>query len=204
MNQFNIGIIHVFDLPLILEVFICLLILDLVGAYLVHLIEHKVPWMWKFHLVHHSDTHVDVTTGLRHHPGETVFRILFTILGIYVSGASIGVVMLYQSLSVLFAHITHANINLPKKIDNYLSFVFVTPNMHKVHHHFQLPLTDTNYGNIFSLWDRVFGTFSYVKDSKSIVYGIDTYIDDKKSHSFLDLLAIPFKKLKKTNNSKFS
>ena len=112
--------------------------------------------------------------------------------------------MLYQSLSVLFAHITHANINLPKKIDNYLSFVFVTPNMHKVHHHFQLPLTDTNYGNIFSLWDRVFGTFSYVKDSKSIVYGIDTYIDDKKSHSFLDLLAIPFKKLKKTNNSKFS
>ncbi len=204
VNQFNIGIIHVFDLPLILEVFICLLILDLVGAYLVHLIEHKVPWMWKFHLVHHSDTHVDVTTGLRHHPGETVFRIFFTILGIYVSGASIGVVMLYQSLSVLFAHITHANINLPKKIENYISFVFVTPNMHKVHHHFQLPLTDTNYGNIFSLWDRVFGTFSYVKDSKSIVYGIDTYIDDKKSHSFLDLLAIPFKKLKKTNNSKFS
>ena len=98
-----------------------LLILDLVGAYLVHFVEHKIPWMWKFHVIHHSDKNVDVTTGLRHHPGEIIFRITFTILCIYISGASIGMVMLYQSLSVLFAHITHANINIPKKIDNFIS-----------------------------------------------------------------------------------
>ena len=180
------------------------MILDLIGAYLVHLIEHKVPWMWKFHVVHHSDKNVDVTTGLRHHPGETVFRILFTILGVYVSGASIGMVMLYQSISVLFAHITHANISLPKNLDRIISYILVTPNMHKVHHHFKLPLTDTNYGNIFSIWDRFFGTYAYVDDSKTIVYGIDTHINDKKIDSFSDLLLIPFKKMKKTNQSKFS
>ena len=204
VNTHEIGFIHLFNMPLYVEVVICLLLLDLVGAYLVHFIEHKVPWMWKFHVVHHSDVNVDVTTGLRHHPGETVFRILFTILGIYVSGASIGIVMLYQSISVLFAHITHANIGLPRSLDRVISFVFVTPNMHKVHHHFELPLTDKNYGNIFSIWDRIFGTYHSVKDSKSIVYGIDTHMNDEKVNSFSDLFLIPFKKMKKIKKSKFS
>ena len=204
VNEFQFGVIHFFELPLFVEVIISLLILDLVGAYLVHFVEHKVPWMWKFHVIHHSDKNVDVTTGLRHHPGETVFRILFTILGVYVSGASIGIVMLYQSLSVLFAHITHANISLPQNMDRIISYLFVTPNMHKVHHHYKQPLTDSNYGNIFSVWDRIFGTYTFVNDSKSIVYGIDTHINDSKIDSFTNLLLIPFKKLKKTKNSKFS
>ena len=204
VNTYEIGFIHLFDLPLFVEVIICLLILDLVGAYLVHFVEHKVPWMWKFHVVHHSDENVDVTTGLRNHPGETVFRILFTILGIYVSGASIGIVMLYQSISVLFAHLTHANVGLPKTLERVISYVFVTPNMHKVHHHFQLPLTDKNYGNIFSIWDRIFGTYHSANDSGSIVYGIDTHMKDNKINSFSDLFLIPFKKMRKINKSKFS
>ena len=204
VNEINIGFIHLFDFPILIEIIVCLLLLDLVGAYLVHFIEHKIPWMWKFHLIHHTDMHVDVTTGLRHHPGETVFRIIFTILGVYISGASIGIVMLYQSISVLFAHITHANIDVPRKIDNVLSFIFVTPNMHKIHHHFQLPLTDSNYGNIFSVWDRLFGTYSNVEDQKSIVYGIDTHMNKKASSSLKNLLMMPFNKLNKINNSKFS
>ena len=204
VNEFQFGFIHFFELPLFIEVIISLLILDLVGAYLVHFVEHKVPWMWKFHVIHHSDKNVDVTTGLRHHPGETVFRILFTILGVYVSGASIGIVMLYQSLSVLFAHLTHANISLPQNLDKVISYLFVTPNMHKVHHHYKQPLTDSNYGNIFSIWDRIFGTYTYVSDSKSLTYGIDTHINDRKIDSFTNLLLIPFKKLKKIKNSKFS
>ena len=204
VNENNIGFIHLFDFPILIEIIVCLLLLDLVGAYLVHFIEHKIPWMWKFHLIHHTDMHVDVTTGLRHHPGETVFRIIFTILGVYISGASIGIVMLYQSISVLFAHITHANIDVPRKIDNVLSFIFVTPNMHKIHHHFQLPLTDSNYGNIFSVCDRLFGTYSNVEDQKSIVYGIDTHMNKKASSSLKSLLMMPFNKLNKINNSKFS
>ena len=204
VNFYHFCKIQFFDLPLILEVLISLLILDLVGAYLVHFVEHKIPWMWKFHVIHHSDKNVDVTTGLRHHPGETVFRIMFTILGVYISGASIGIVMLYQSLSVLFAHLTHANISLPNRLDRLISYLFVTPNMHKVHHHYKQPLTDTNYGNIFSIWDRVFGTYTFVEDSKSLVYGIDTHIKDKKIDSFSNLLLIPFKKMRKKSKFKVS
>jgi len=200
----QIGVIHIFNLPIWADVIISLLLLDLIGAYLVHFIQHKIPWMWKFHLVHHSDMNVDVTTGLRHHPGETVFRIIFTIIGVFVSGASIGMVMLYQSLSVLFAHITHANISIPKKIDAILSYVLVTPNMHKIHHHYEMPLTDSNYGNIFSIWDRLFNTFSFINKQKSVVYGIDTYMDKSETNNLGTLLSIPFKKLKKVNNSKFS
>jgi len=200
----QIGFIHIFNLSTWADVIISLLLLDLIGAYLVHFIQHKVTWMWKFHLVHHSDMNVDVTTGLRHHPGETVFRIIFTIIGVFVSGASIGMVMLYQSLSVLFAHITHANINIPKKIDSILSYVLVTPNMHKIHHHYEMPLTDSNYGNIFSIWDRLFNTFSFINKQKSVVYGIDTYMDKSETNNLGTLLSIPFKKLKKINNSKFS
>ena len=200
----QIGFIHIFNLPTWADVIISLLLLDLIGAYLVHFIQHKVPWMWKFHLVHHSDMNVDVTTGVRHHPGETVFRIIFTIIGVFVSGASIGMVMLYQSLSVLFAHITHANINIPKKIDSIISYVLVTPNMHKIHHHYEMPLTDSNYGNIFSIWDRLFNTFSFINKQKSVVYGIDTYMDKFETNNLGTLLSIPFKKLKKINNSKFS
>ena len=200
----QIGVIHIFNLPIWADVIISLLLLDLIGAYLVHFIQHKVSWMWKFHLVHHTDMNVDVTTGLRHHPGETVFRIIFTFIGVFVSGASIGMVMLYQSLSVLFAHITHANINIPKKIDSILSYVLVTPNMHKIHHHYEMPLTDSNYGNIFSIWDRLFNTFSFINKQKSVVYGIDTYMDKSETNNLGTLLSIPFKKLKKVNNSKFS
>ncbi len=198
----QIGLLYVFDLPLWAQVVVGLLLLDCIGAYFVHFVEHKVKWMWKFHVVHHSDTTVDVTTGLRHHPGETVFRITFTILAVIVVGAPIGIVMLYQSLSVLFAHITHANINVPEKVDKFLSYLIVTPNMHKVHHHFEQPLTDTNYGNIFSIWDRLFGTFVYINDIKQLQYGIDTHMKAEENDRLTNLLAIPFQKYRQPKQNK--
>lgn len=190
----KIGLLYLVEMPLWIQVIVGVLLLDCIGAYLIHFVEHKVKWMWKFHVVHHSDTTVDVTTGLRHHPGETVFRIGFTILAVMVVGAPMGIIMLYQSLSVLFAHITHANINMPGKLDKVLSFLFVTPNMHKVHHHFEQPLTDTNYGNIFSIWDRMFGTYAYVEDTTSLKYGIDTHMKSEENTRLGNLLAIPFQK----------
>lgn len=189
-NQF--GLLHLIDLPLWLQMILGVLLLDLIGAYLIHWIEHKIRWMWKFHLVHHSDTTVDVTTGLRHHPGETLFRIFFTILATLIIGAPISTIMLYQSVSVLFAHITHANIRMPDHLDRLLSWIFVTPNMHKVHHHYSQPLTDTNFGNIFSIWDRLFGTFAYVKELSSLTYGIDTHMKQDEHSMLINLLKIPF------------
>ena len=186
------GLLYLVDLPLWAQLVVGVLLLDLIGAYFVHWTEHKVKWMWKFHLVHHTDTNVDVTTGLRHHPGETVFRIGFTILAVIIVGAPMWIIMFYQSMSVLFAHITHANINMPRSIDRALSWVFITPLMHKVHHHYTQPLTDTNYGNIFSFWDRIFGTFAQVEDTRELKYGIDTHMDPKENDEMANLLKIPF------------
>jgi sterol desaturase/sphingolipid hydroxylase (fatty acid hydroxylase superfamily) len=200
-NQF--GLLYIVELPLWAKIIIGVMFLDFIGAWLVHWVEHKVKWMWKFHLIHHSDTTVDVTTGLRHHPGETVFRIFFTIMGVLLVGVPIGIVMLYQSISVLFAHITHANINMPRQIDRAISFVFVTPNMHKVHHHYTQPLTDTNYGNIFAIWDRVFGTFAEVEDINDLKYGIDTHMDPKENDNLTNLLKIPFQEYRPPVGSKF-
>jgi len=199
----EIGILYLIPMPLWAQVLVGLLLLDLIGAYLIHWLEHQVKWMWKFHLVHHSDTTVDVTTGLRHHPGETVFRISFTILAVFAIGAPMAIIMLYQSLSVLFAHITHANINMPKTLDRILSRVLVTPNMHKVHHHYTQPLTDTNYGNIFSIWDRIFGTFAQVEETVKLKYGIDTHMAPDENGRLGNLLAVPFQNYRAPQGSKF-
>ncbi len=197
------GLLYVIDLPLWGQAIVGILLLDLIGAYFIHWTEHKVKWMWKFHLVHHSDTTVDVTTGLRHHPGETVFRMTFTIMAVMVVGAPMWIIMFYQSLSVLFAHLTHANIKMPAKIDRALSYIFVTPYMHKIHHHNEQPLTDTNYGNIFAIWDRIFGTFASVEDVSKLTYGIDTHMDPKENDRLGNLLAIPFQKYRAPKSSKF-
>ncbi|MTI89343.1 MAG: sterol desaturase family protein [Balneolaceae bacterium] len=199
----NFGLLYLVEMPLWAKVILGVLFLDLIGAYLAHWTEHKVKWMWKFHLVHHSDTTVDVTTGLRHHPGETVIRISYTIFAVFVIGAPIGIVMLYQSLSVLFAHLTHANIVMPVKIDRALSWIFITPLMHKVHHHYTQPLTDTNYGNIFAIWDRLFGTFAQVDDTRELTYGIDTHMDPDENDKLGNLLKIPFQQYRPPSGSKF-
>lgn len=195
VSRNELGIIWLVDMPVWAQMIIGFLVLDFIGAWLVHWIEHKVKWMWKFHLIHHTDTQVDVTTGLRHHPGESIFRLLFTTLGAVVAGAPVWMVIVYQSSSAIFTHFNHANISLPKAVDHALSYLFVTPNMHKVHHHYTQPLTDTNYGNLFSIWDRIFGTYEFVPDpGKTLKYGIDTHMDPNENDNLKNLLAIPFQK----------
>jgi sterol desaturase/sphingolipid hydroxylase (fatty acid hydroxylase superfamily) len=165
------------SIPLIFYALVGLMGLDLISAYLIHWLEHKVRFMWRFHLIHHTDVHVDTTTANRHHPGESIFRFVFTSIAVFILGAPVWLIMLYQALSVVLSQFNHANISLPERLDRFLSLVLVTPNMHHVHHHYVLPQTDTNYGNIFSIWDRVFGTFSYMKQ-EDIKYGIDTHLDE--------------------------
>ena len=187
------GLMQLFPMPLWAFMLVGLLLLDLIGAYFIHWVEHKTRWMWKFHMVHHADTHVDTTSANRHHPGESVFRAVFTTLGVLICGAPMWLVMLYQSLSAVLSQFNHANIRLPLWLDTTISWLVVSPNMHKVHHHFQRPQTDSNYGNIFSIWDRIFGTFSTLNREK-IVYGIDTHMEMEKNNSIGSLLKIPFQK----------
>lgn len=187
-------------MPLWLYTIIGLLLLDLIGAYLAHFTEHKVKFLWRFHLIHHSDTWIDTTSGNRHHPGESIIRFMFTILGILMVGSPMWMVFMYQTISVVSTQFTHANIALPKKIDAFLSYFIVSPNMHKVHHHYKLPYTDSNYGNIFSIWDRIFGTFMYLP-KEEIVYGIDTYMKPEENNRLNNLLKIPFQELRSPENS---
>jgi sterol desaturase/sphingolipid hydroxylase (fatty acid hydroxylase superfamily) len=188
------------QMPLWLYALIGLLLLDLIGAYLVHLVEHKVKFLWRFHLIHHTDTWVDTTSGNRHHPGESVIRFLFTTMGVLIVGSPMWLVFMYQTISVVSTQFTHANISLPKKLDAFLSYFIVSPNMHKVHHHYMLPYTDSNYGNIFSVWDRLFGTFMYLP-KEEIVYGIDTYMKPEDNNQLNNLLKIPFKNERSPKNS---
>lgn len=185
--------------PSWLYALIGLLLLDFIGAYLVHFIEHKVKFLWRFHLIHHTDTWIDTTSGNRHHPGESVIRFVFTTLGVFIIGCPIWLVLMYQTISVISTQFTHANISLPDKLDTFLSYFLVSPNMHKVHHHYKLPYTDSNYGNIFSLWDRLFGTFMYLPKLE-IIYGIDTYMSPEEHNRLGELLKIPFKKPRLTEN----
>lgn len=177
-----------------------LLLLDFIGAYLAHFVGHKVKFLWRFHLIHHTDTWIDTTSANRHHPGESVIRFVFTTLGVLIVGTPIWLVFLYQTLSLISTQFTHANISLPKKLDSVLSYFIVSPDMHKVHHHYVLPYTDSNYGNIFSIWDRLFGTFMTLP-KEAIIYGIDTHQGHEEHNKLTNLIKIPFKKQRSTEKN---
>ena len=186
-------------LPLVLQMLLGLLLLDLLGAWLAHWVEHKTPLLWRLHLVHHSDTHVDTTSANRHHPGESVVRFVFTLLAVIVIGAPMWLVFLYQAVSVVLSQFNHANIALPRSLDRALAWVFVSPDMHKVHHHYVLPYTDSNYGNVFSVWDRLFGTFMAM-DRATLVYGIDTHMDAREHETVGALLTMPLRRRNKPSS----
>lgn len=190
-NQF--GVVYWLHSGLAGTILLTILIVDFFGGWTVHIIEHKLRPLWIFHVVHHADTSVDVTTGLRHHPVESVVRGVFFFIGIVVSGAPMYAVMIYQTVLVFFTAFEHANIRLPKWLDTGMSFVFISPNMHKVHHHWKQPYTDSNYGAIFSIWDRLLGTYRHLEPDQ-LRYGIDKDFPEEKDENFGQLLKNPFQK----------
>ncbi len=189
----NFGIINWVGAGVLGTILLTILIVDFFGGWMVHIIEHKIKFLWRFHVIHHSDNNVDVTTGLRHHPVESVVRGIFFFIGIVVSGAPMYAVMIYQTILVFFTAFEHANISLPKWLDNALSYIFVSPNMHKVHHHWKQPFTDSNYGAILSIWDRLLGTFKKLAP-KEIRYGIDRDYPNEKDEDFVMMIKKPFQK----------
>ncbi len=193
----NIGILNWLpEIPLWLYAVLGILLMDFFGAYLPHYVEHKVKPLWMIHLVHHTDHKVDTTTANRHHPLESVIRFVFTLFGVFIIGAPMGIVMLYQSLSLVATQFSHANIQLPKKVDLVLSYILVSPDMHKIHHHHVLPYTDSNYGNIFSVWDRLLGTYLKM-EREDLVYGVDVFPNEEENSNVMDLLKQPFQKYRK-------
>lgn len=188
----GVGLLQMVQLPVLAELLLAIIVLDLAAQYWAHYLLHKVKWLWRLHVVHHSDTKVDATTGTRMHPGDFAFREVIAIAALVVTGAPLSFYVVYRLTTIFFTFLTHANISPPLWLDASLSLVFVTPNMHKFHHHFERPWTDTNYGGILSVWDRLFGTFVY-GDPREVRYGVDVadpLLDEDVVHQF----KLPFKR----------
>jgi sterol desaturase/sphingolipid hydroxylase (fatty acid hydroxylase superfamily) len=115
----HFGIVYWTGAGVLGSILISFLALDFFGGWAVHITEHKLRFLWRFHIVHHADNNVDVTTGLRHHPVESVLRGLFFFFGILLAGSPMYAVMIYQTFLILFVSFTHANINLLKKQMHY-------------------------------------------------------------------------------------
>lgn len=148
--------------------------------YLYHVLMHRVPAFWRFHRLHHTDRFVDVSTTFREHPAETGIRNVFLILCVLLSGASIEVLILRQTVETVSNIFSHTSLSLRPWPARLLGSLFITPNLHHAHHHFQMPATNCNYGDVFSIWDRLFGTFTTMT-REEIVFGLDTHMGIGKS-----------------------
>jgi sterol desaturase/sphingolipid hydroxylase (fatty acid hydroxylase superfamily) len=192
VTEAKFGLSYWLGLPPAAQLVVGIAGLDLF-AYCAHLTMHKIAWLWLFHRVHHSDNEIDVTTAFREHPGETLWRVGWHIAGVVVFGTPMWVLLTYLTLSALNAQFEHANIRLPATLDRWLRLLFVTPNMHKVHHSRHLPETDMNYSNLLSIWDRLGRSYSHGPNFAEMHYGLDGF-DDQDKQSVGGLLKMPFMK----------
>ena len=167
--------------------------------YTYHVIMHKIDALWKFHLVHHSDLKVDVSTTTREHPGEPFVRTSFLTLWVFLLGPVLGVLIIRQIFQTFANIIAHTEFRLSDRVNKIVGLIFITPNLHHVHHHYRLPYTDCNYGDVLSIWDRLFGTFEEL-DREDTHFGIDTHMDENVNGKFLNVVKIPFQKLERKNH----
>ncbi len=161
--------------------------------YLYHRLMHHIPHLWRFHLVHHTDQLVDSSTTIREHPGETAVRGASLVVWTLLLGASFEVLLLRQAAETVSAVLAHSAVRLPKKLARVIGYVFITPNLHHVHHHYVLPYTDRNFGGVLSVWDRLFGTFAELEEHET-VFGLDSHMAPETSGAFVSLVAMPFQK----------
>ena len=136
------------QLPMVVQIIVGVLILDFSAGYLAHRALHFVPVLWRFHQIHHSDDFVDVTTTYRTHPVETVWRFLFIFVPVWLIGIPALAVVIQRLVSAANGILEHGNIRLWRPLDRMLSLVWVTPNIHKIHHSRQRAETNSNYGNV--------------------------------------------------------
>jgi sterol desaturase/sphingolipid hydroxylase (fatty acid hydroxylase superfamily) len=187
----SFGLLSFFEAHVLVELAVALVLLDLTAQYWAHYLLHKIRWMWRMHVIHHSDTKVDATTGTRLHPGDFAVREVFALAALILTGAPLAFYVVYRVTTTFFTFLTHANISLPTRADAALSLLFVTPDMHKFHHHFERPWTDMNFGGILSIWDRMFGTFVY-GDPREVSYGVDV-ADPALDEDVLHQFTLPFR-----------
>jgi len=186
----HLGILNAFSLPFWQKVFLSVIFMDLI-FYAWHLLNHKVPLLWRFHRVHHSDLNMDVSTASRFHIGELALSSCLKIGLIYLIGANVVSVILFESLLGLTAQFQHSSIRVPIWFERAFYLLFVPPSMHRIHHSVVIRERDTNYGTILSIWDRLVGTLLKDVDQERLVIGLGPYRKPEELR-LRSLLVMPF------------
>ncbi|MBI5640892.1 MAG: sterol desaturase family protein [Nitrospirae bacterium] len=184
------GLLSLTALPLWGKVLLTVVFMDFI-TYVWHLLNHVVPLLWRFHRVHHSDINMDVSTASRFHIGELLISNAIKISLIFFLGADIPAVAAFEILLVLAAQFQHSSLFLPGWFENILWVLFVPPSMHRIHHSVVIKERDTNYGTIFSLWDRMLGTFLRQIGQDRIIIGMGAY-RNPESLKLHHLMLMPF------------
>ena len=179
-----------------------ILLMDL-WMYLWHVMNHKIPFFWRFHRVHHADANMDVTTASRFHTGEIIFSSFLRIGVILITGIYLWELLLYETLMFAVVQFHHADIALPDKMDKALRAIIVTPAMHKVHHSRWQPETDSNYSSLFSFWDRIGKTFRLHNPLRTLRIGLDEF-DRDEDKKVSGLFTMPFRERDEVESSKTS
>jgi sterol desaturase/sphingolipid hydroxylase (fatty acid hydroxylase superfamily) len=165
-----------------------LVVLD-AWLYLWHRLNHQIPFLWRFHSIHHLDSALDATTALRFHFGELVFSALFRVVPVVLLNMPLEVVLVYEGITMVSAIFHHSNLRLPAGVEVWLSRVWITPALHWIHHHALQQDTDSNYGVTLTLWDRLFGSYNKAARTPEMPQGVQ---GEKGDLSFWQLLKRPF------------
>ena len=186
------GLVHLVALPGWMEFAVSFLLMDL-GFYYWHLANHRLPFLWRFHNVHHIDPDLDVSTAFRFHFGEVALSSAFNLLEVSLLGMSAWAFAVYQlafQAEVLFHH---SNLRLPIRFERLLSKVIVTPRMHGIHHSQVQRENNSNFGTVFTWWDRLHRTLGLNISQSEIVIGIPAY-SRPEDNSVGNALLLPFRK----------
>lgn len=184
----HFGLLHCVAWPSWAEMLLGFVLLDL-WMYVWHLANHKIPFFWRFHRMHHSDPEMDVTTGVRFHTGEVVFSATARLAVLPLLGMSLGQVAIYEAVFLPVVLFQHSNVRLPRWLDYGLLALIVTPAMHRVHHSRWQPETDSNYGSVFPYWDLFFRSFR-LRDAGEIRLGLDG-LDTPEWQTLFGMLRTP-------------
>lgn len=186
----HLGILNAFSLTFWPKVFLSIIVMDLV-FYVWHLLNHKIPLLWRLHRVHHSDLNMDVSTASRFHIGELAISSCLKIGLVYLIGLNVMSIILFESLLGLTAQFQHSSVKVPIGFERVFWLLFVPPSMHRIHHSVVIQERDTNYGTILSIWDRLVGTLLKDVDQEKIVIGLGPY-RKPEGLGLRSLLVMPF------------
>lgn len=190
-NMNDIGLINLIDVPVWLSWVIGFLLLDYAN-YLWHVLNHKLPILWRFHNIHHIDLDLDLTTAIRFHFGEVLLSVFFRGLMVILIGAPAILVLVYEIFFEAATNFHHTNWRLPYWVEKNLAYIIVTPRMHGIHHSIVQRETNSNYSVIFNSWDRLHKTILLNISQQDIDIGVPAYRDPKEQ-TVKNLLSMPFK-----------